>query len=107
MASPDGLDDLSSSCLQEIHCRGEVWSSALWKLRAQLGTDSQGYDVVDSLVFGSNFLLDSNDGETEAALKMVAMDEHLYPSGSQDADGSAQGLHEDATGAEMRARDIL
>jgi hypothetical protein len=113
VANPAGLDDLSNGCAGEVHCRGEVWSSALWKLRLQLGTDSQGYDVVDSLVFGSNFLLDWNDGERQAAEKLIVMDEHLYPETGPDGDpvldhdGSAHGQHEDAIRAEMQARDIL
>ena len=37
---------------------GQVWSSALFELRAVLGADPQGRSVMDRVVLESHFLLD-------------------------------------------------
>ncbi|MDX6652858.1 MAG: hypothetical protein QOJ38_1639 [Solirubrobacterales bacterium] len=47
----------NASCDGDPHCIGEVWSSALWSLRDQLGADSEGFDVIDSDAIVSNALM--------------------------------------------------
>ena len=107
IATRAGLDDLSSSCRSSVHCRGQVWSSGLWRLRATLGTDSDSRSVVDRVVLSSNFMLDSNDVETDAARKLIEADELLYPTGQTDDDGSVRGQHEQEIRDEMESRDFL
>jgi hypothetical protein len=107
IATGHGLDDIGSACRSSVHCRGQVWSSGLWRLRATLGTDSDGNSVVDSVVLSSNFMLDSNDDEADAARKLIEADELLYPTGDTDGDSSVHGMHEDEIRDEMESRDYL
>jgi hypothetical protein len=82
-------------CVSEIHCVGEVWSSALFELRAGLGEDPQGRSVMDRVVLESNFMLARRSGFRDAARALLAADDLLYA-----------GAHAAAIEAEMIERRI-
>ena len=56
---PDSRTEQIDECggAFDIHCVGQVWSSALLDLRNELGDDGGGDNVMDTLVLGSHFLL--------------------------------------------------
>jgi hypothetical protein len=82
-------------CGLEIHCVGEVWSSALFELRGLLGNDPQGRSVMDRVVLESHFMLGKRSGFKEGARALLAADELLYA-----------GIHIGAIEAEMVERKI-
>lgn len=57
----------------EVHDDGELWSAALWALRAQLGAD-----LTDTLVVESHFLLGGTATFATAAQALQAVDQTLY-----------------------------
>lgn len=81
----------------EIHCIGEVWSSALFDLRTSLGDDGGGDSIVDKVVLASHFLLPPNPSFQEASEALIAADESEY--GASD--------HCTAIRAELVARELL
>jgi hypothetical protein len=101
MTLTDALSD--ADCSNDEHCVGQVWSGALWQLRGPLGTDVDGYDVMDSDVVGSNFLLPPNTTFTSAAQAVLDADAALYPDNSTPGQ---TGAHQPAIHDEFEARGI-
>jgi hypothetical protein len=62
-----------TDCDGEVHCAGEVWSGALWSIRAAIGAT-----VADRLVIQSHFSLTPAAGFHEGALALLAADETLH-----------------------------
>jgi Zn-dependent metalloprotease len=90
----------------EIHCIGEVWSSALFELRQQLG-DSGGDSVMDKVVLASHTMLpDATPSFKEGSEALLAADDSLYPDASNQS-GMGDGLHCDEIRAEMVSRELL
>jgi hypothetical protein len=88
-------------CNFEIHCVGQVWSSALWKLRTQLGNDAAGRSVMDRVVLTSNFLLVRGASFEMGGQTLLDADALLYPV------SPGHGAHEAAIRAELVARGFL
>ena len=65
-------------CHKEIHCVGEVWSSALFELRTALGNDAGGQSIMDRVVLESNFLLTKKSNFKDGAKALIAADNLLY-----------------------------
>ena len=80
----------------EVHCIGEVWSSALWSLRGELGDDGLGDSIMDKLVIASHFLETKDARFEDGANALLSADDTLY--------GSA---HCEAIGDEMVTRGFL
>ena len=107
----------TSSCggATSYHCVGQVWSSALWKLRGQLGEDADGFNIVDTLALSYNQLLANPDPSwSEAATAVIAADRRFYcnvPNGGGDGicgdDAGEAGQHEAALMAEFQARGFI
>jgi Zn-dependent metalloprotease len=74
------------------HCLGTVWSSALWKLRAELG-DLNGQSVMDRDYVAAQFMYTSSETFHAAAQALLAADQDLYGS-----------IHAGTIEAEMIAR---
>lgn len=91
-----GLESLDSACSQDFHCVGQVWSSALWRLRGQLGDDGAGKSAMDRVVLQSNFALPAGAGFRDAAEAVLRADGQLY-----------DGVHRAAIASELRARGLL
>lgn len=72
------LERAERRCFEEIHCLGEVWSSALLDLRTELATDFAGRSVMDRVVLESNFMLSPRTSFKGAARALIAADELLY-----------------------------
>jgi hypothetical protein len=65
----------------EIHCVGEVWSSALWDLRAQLGIDTStnpDTPVLDRALVASQAMYATDESFAEAAEALVLADDAIY-----------------------------
>ena len=90
-----GLPRAKRRCGNEIHCLGELWSSALYELRGRLGDDAQGRSVGDRVVLESNLLLGKRSGFHDAARALLGADDLLYG-----------GSHRDTIEAEMVDRGI-
>lgn len=75
---PLKLDQAERRCRNEIHCLGEVWSSALYELRNLLGDDPQGHSVMDRVVLESHFMLGKRSGFRDGARALIAADQLLY-----------------------------
>jgi Zn-dependent metalloprotease len=82
----------------EIHCVGEVWSSALWELRQEVG-DEGGQSVMDRIVMTSHPMLSRRASFAQAVSGLLSADEVLYPVAP---DGDGIGAH----CAEIRAEAI-
>ena len=69
------LGDPSPDCepADDEHCRGEVWSGALWSIRGALGGA-----VADKLVIQSQFSLTPTASFDQAARALLAADSALY-----------------------------
>lgn len=65
-------------CFGEIHCAGEVWSSALWDVRAQLGGPA-----ADRMVIQSHFSLTSGADFHAASRALLAADVALHGGANQ------------------------
>ncbi|MEA2347770.1 MAG: hypothetical protein QOG62_1557 [Thermoleophilaceae bacterium] len=89
-------EGLAAPCLGEIHCAGQTWSGALWKLRGELGSDASGQSVMDKLVLQSHFLLTPKTTYAKAATAVLTADDQLYG-----------GIHRDVLAAEFTARGLL
>ena len=87
------IDRAERRCFDEIHCLGEIWSSALLDLRVELGNDLAGLSVMDRVVLESHFLLTPGTSFKAAARALIAADELLYA-----------GAHVPAIEAEMVSR---
>ena len=69
------LGEASPDCTpaDDEHCRGEVWSGALWAIRGALGGA-----VADRLVIQSHFSLTAAASFDQAARALLAADSALY-----------------------------
>jgi hypothetical protein len=68
--SEDTLDEAQDDCNFEIHCVGEVWSSALWDLR-----DAVGGRALDRIVLTSQFMYTPDERFDEAVEALIAADQ--------------------------------
>ncbi|MEK6271990.1 MAG: M36 family metallopeptidase, partial [Actinomycetota bacterium] len=68
--SADTLSEAQASCQFEIHCVGEVWSSALWDLR-----DGVGGKAFDRILLSSQFMYTSNERFDAAVEALIAADQ--------------------------------
>jgi len=73
--SGDTLSEAQSRCQFEIHCVGEVWSSALWDLR-----DAVGGKAFDRILLSSQFMYTPNEHFDAAVEALIAADQ-ASPSG--------------------------
>jgi hypothetical protein len=83
-------------CDKEIHCVGQIWSSALFELRTLLGNDTGGQSIMDRVVLESNFLLTKKSNFKAGAKALLAADQLLYG-----------GAHSAQITAEMTQRKFL
>jgi hypothetical protein len=92
-----GLDikKAKRKCQFEIHCMGEVWASALFKLRGELGNDVNGLSVMDRVVLESHFMYTPKISFRDAAKALLAADGLLYG-----------GVHSGVIEGEMVARKL-
>ena len=77
----------------DIHCVGTVWSSALWKLRGQLGDGAAGRSIIDRDLIASQMMYTSGESFHAAASALLAADLDLYG-----------GAHQGTIESEMVAR---
>jgi hypothetical protein len=98
------LPKAASVCQKEVHCVGQVWSSALLDLRAALGNDAGGRSVLDRVVLQSQEYYVDNEKFSDAANALLRADDHLYPAPNRPP---GHGKHYKAIHAEMRDRAIL
>jgi hypothetical protein len=63
---------------QEIHCVGQVWSSALLDLRGTLGLDGNGHSILDRDVIQSQFDYTDSESFAEAVDALLDADATLY-----------------------------
>jgi hypothetical protein len=68
--SEDTLDEAQDDCDFEIHCVGEVWSSALWDLR-----DAVGGRALDRILLASQFMYTPDERFDEAVEALIAADQ--------------------------------
>ena len=61
------------SCRFDIQCVGQVWSSALWDLRNEIGGKK-----MDAIYLAAQFLYHANESFDEAAAALVDADATLY-----------------------------
>jgi hypothetical protein len=81
----------------EVHCMGEVWSSALFDLRTTLGDDGGGDSIMDNVVLVSHQLLPPAPTFQDASEALIAADESEYGGGD----------HCTTIRAEMVSRELL
>ena len=75
----DTLPQRKSLCgAFNIHCVGQVWSSALLGLRQALGDDIGGDNIMDKILLTSHEALLSNPSFEEGSEALIAADEMLY-----------------------------
>ena len=77
-----GLDikQAKRRCALQIHCMGQVWSSALYELRVALGNDADGQSVMDRVLLESQFMYTPRLSFRDAAKALLAADQALYAS---------------------------
>ena len=80
--------EAQTSCQDEIHCVGEVWSSALWDLRNEVGGKA-----FDTIVLSSQFMYATNEPFDDAVEALIAADQ-----------ASSGGANKDEICAEMEAQ---
>jgi hypothetical protein len=68
------LSEAESDCRSEIHCVGEVWSSALWALRTTYGISAAEFDRI---VLSSQFMYTPSERFDAAVNALVAADQAL------------------------------
>jgi len=66
----DTLAEGQDRCGFEIHCVGEVWSSALWDLRGQVGGRT-----LDRMVLSSQFMYTTHEHFDDAVEALIAADQ--------------------------------
>ncbi len=86
--SDDTLFEAQTSCQDEIHCVGEVWSSALWDLRNEVGAKA-----FDTIVLSSQFMYATNEPFDDAVVALIAADQ-----------ASSGGANKDEICAEMETQ---
>ena len=72
--SQDPRRQAQASCRFEIHCVGQVWSSALWALRTKYGI---GAATFDRIVLSSQFMYTANEPFGAAVNALVKADQSL------------------------------
>ena len=94
------------ACGSDIHCVGQVWSTALWDLRKKLVSRNPagGGRRMDQLYLASQFLYTATEGFKGAARALLCADDDLHPRG---APGDCRGADYALIRQEMRARGIL
>jgi hypothetical protein len=75
---PINVKTAKRRCGGDPHCIGELWSGALWKLRAALGIDLLGRSIIDRDVLESHFMLTRTANFREGARALLAADQSLY-----------------------------
>jgi Fungalysin metallopeptidase (M36) len=68
------------SGMRDVHCVGEVWSAALWELRAALGDDAGG-SIMDRVVLASHFMLPRDASFGQGARALIDADEAMFGGG--------------------------
>jgi hypothetical protein len=93
-------------CGSDVHCVGQVWSTALWNLRRQFvgRNPGSGGRRMDRLYLASQFLYTGTERFKNAANALACADEDLYPRG---APGDCRGEDYSMIHREMRNRGIL
>ena len=93
-------------CGTDIHCVGQVWSTALWNLRRAFVArrPAGGGARMDQLYLASQFLYTSVERFKGAAKALLCADEDLHPHG---APGDCRGEDYSVIRHEMRLRGIL
>jgi Fungalysin metallopeptidase (M36)/Fungalysin/Thermolysin Propeptide Motif len=95
-----------SMCRTDIHCVGQVWSSALWDLRRTMVArhPATGGPRMDQIYLASQFLYVSGERFKHAAQALMCADENLHPRGRP---GDCEGEDYPLINREMRSRGIL
>ncbi len=78
----ESLPHAQSRCDMEIHCVGEVWSSALWALRTEYGINPIAFDRI---VLASQFMYTTREPFDHAVDALIAADQDLPGGGNQAA----------------------
>ncbi len=86
-------------CGLDIHCVGQVWSTALWDIRSVIG----GF-AADQIYLAAQQMFHANETFPNAANAELCADEALYPAGTP---GDCQGANYTVINDEMRAKKIL
>ena len=86
-------------CGLDIHCVGQVWSTALWDIRSVIG----GF-AADQIYLTAQEMFHSNETFPDAANAELCADEALFPAGTP---GDCQGANYTVIDGEMRAKKIL
>lgn len=71
---------VDATCMEEIHCVGQTWASALWTIRGRLGGAN-----ADRLVIQSHFSYPPSPGFADASRALLAADRQLYGGVHRDA----------------------
>jgi Fungalysin metallopeptidase (M36) len=66
-------EDPGKNCRFDIHCVGQVWSSALWDLRKEIGGKK-----MDTIYLTAQFMYHANEDFNQAAAALVDADATLY-----------------------------
>jgi hypothetical protein len=93
-------------CKTEVHCVGQVWSSALWDIREALVARAGriGGPRMDQVYLAAQFMYTGTEKFKDAARALLCADEDLHPKG---AAGDCDGENYAVIHREMRARGIL
>jgi Zn-dependent metalloprotease len=93
-------------CGSDVHCVGQVWSTALWNLRREFvrRNPARGGAQMDQIYLASQFLYTGSERFQGAAKALLCADEDLHPRG---APGDCKGADYSLIRQEMRARGIL
>jgi hypothetical protein len=93
-------------CGSDVHCVGQVWSTALWNLRKEFvrRNPATGGRQMDQIYLASQFLYTATERFRGAAKALFCADEDLHPRG---AAGDCKGADYGMIRQEMRARGIL
>ena len=94
------------SCGSDVHCVGQVWSTALWNLRREFvrRDPRSGGGRMDQIYLASQFLYTGTERFRGAANALLCADEDLHPRG---AAGDCKGTNYSLIRHEMRSRGIL
>jgi Fungalysin metallopeptidase (M36) len=93
-------------CGSDVHCVGQVWSTALWNLRKRFVRRDPGTGgaQMDRIYLASQFLYTGSERFRDAAKALLCADEDLHPRG---APGDCRGGDYGVIRQEMQARGIL
>ena len=94
------------SCGTDVHCVGQVWSTALWNLRREFvrRDPRNGGAQMDQIYLASQFLYTGTERFRGAANALRCADEDLHPRG---VSGDCKGANYALIRQEMRSRGIL